>query len=150
MISRILAPVDFSDCSDRALTYAVEMTDKFQAELILLYVVPEISTLVPDAVMAVPTVGPDMDEVMKAANESLVKLVATKQLTRLNPRLESRIGSPAHTIIQTATDDKIDLIVLGTHGRSGLSHFFLGSVAEKVVRGAPCPVLTVRSTGEES
>ncbi len=147
---RILAPIDFSPCSDAALNYAVELTEKFGSELILLYVVPDLSTVVPDAAMPVPTAGPDLDEVIRSAEEAVANLIKEKSLARLNPRTDVRIGSANTEIVQAATEANADLIVIGTHGRTGLSHFFLGSVAEKVIRMAKCPVLTVHEAETES
>ncbi|MEO2088807.1 MAG: universal stress protein [Gemmataceae bacterium] len=140
-LRRILAPVDFSDCSDKAVAYAAELADKLRAELTVLYVVPDLTLAMPDAVMPVPVATPDMDDLVKSANESLAKLIADKKMTATGV---VRIGSAAAEIVDAAKDGKSDLIVIGTHGRGGLAHLLLGSVAEKVVRSAPCPVLTVR------
>jgi universal stress protein A len=140
-LRRILAPVDFSDCSDKAVAYAAELADKLRAELTVLYVVPDLTLAMPDAVMPVPVATPDMDDLVKSANESLTKLIADKKMAATGV---VRIGSAAAEIVDAAKEAAIDLIVIGTHGRGGLAHLLLGSVAEKVVRSAPCPVLTVR------
>jgi nucleotide-binding universal stress UspA family protein len=144
-IKRILAPVDFSPCSDKALAYAAELAEKFQAELICVYVVPDLTTAMPDAIMPVPIAAPDMDEILKSARQAVTKLMTDKNLSRLNPRGDVRVGHAAKEIVDAAKESKVDLIVIGTHGRGGLAHLLLGSVAEKVIRTAPCPTLTVRA-----
>ena len=143
-IKRILAPIDFSDCSDKALAYAAEFAEKLKAELICVYVVPDLSAAVPDAVMPVPIATPDLDEILQSARESVAKRMADKKLDGVTHRGDVRIGSASTEIVEAAKELQADLIVIGTHGRGPIAHFLLGSVAEKVVRTAPCPVLTVR------
>lgn len=143
-IQRILAPIDFSDCSDKALAYAAELADRLKAALTVVYVVPDLSVALPDAMMPVPVAAPDMDEILATARESVAKVIADKNLARLNATSDVRVGSAAEEIAAAAAAAKADLVVIGTHGRGGLAHLLLGSVAEKVVRTAPCPVLTVR------
>jgi nucleotide-binding universal stress UspA family protein len=143
-IQRIVAPIDFSDCSDKALAYAAELSDKLKAELTVVYVVPDVSVAMPDALMPVPVAAPDMEELLATAKQSVDQLIAEKNLARLNAKSDVRVGPAAEMIGEAAKDAKADLIVIGTHGRGGLAHLLLGSVAEKVVRTAPCPVLTVR------
>lgn len=141
-IRRILVPTDFSDCALPAVRYAAELADKFSAELILLHVVPDAVLALPDAVM--PTPAPDLHALTESGKTGLANLIAAENLARLNPRPEVRIGSPAAEIIAAATDLHADLVCISTHGRGGLARVLLGSVAELVVRQAPCPVLTVR------
>ena len=143
-ITRILVPVDLSEPSNRALSYAVELADKFAAKLTILYVVPEPAAVLPDMMMPVPVAPPDDDELTAAGRQSLAELIAAKGLGRLNPDADVRIGNAKDEILAAAKDTHADLIVLGTHGRGGLAHLFLGSVAEEVVRAAKCPVLTLR------
>jgi nucleotide-binding universal stress UspA family protein len=143
-IRRILAPTDFSDNALPAVRYAVELADKFAAELVLLHVVQDLALVLPDAVMATPVVSPDLAQLVTAARTGLANLIAAEKLGRLNPKVEVRIGAPAGEIVDAADELKCDLICVSTHGRTGLAHLLLGSVAEKIVRHAPCPVLTVR------
>lgn len=143
-IRRILAPTDFGNTSPAAVRYAAELAEKFGAELVLLHVVQDLALAMPDAVMPTPVPGPDLGQLTDSAKTGLANLIARENLARLNPRVEVRIGSPAAEIVAAASDLKADLLCIGTHGRTGLAHFFLGSVAEKIVREAPCPVLTVR------
>jgi len=145
-IKRILAPTDFSDNSMRAVRFAAEMADKFQSELVLLHVVQDLALVLPDAVMPTPVATPNLDDMIAAAKTGIANQVANLKLGHLNPKAEVRIGSPAAEIVAAAADLKADLLCVSTHGRTGLAHFLLGSVAEKIIRYSPCPVLTVRPT----
>jgi nucleotide-binding universal stress UspA family protein len=143
-VRRILAPTDFSDASHRAVRYAAELAEKFGAELVLLHVVQDIALVLPDAVMPTPMPTPDLTQLMDSARSGLTNLIGHLGLGRLNPKIEVRAGSPAAEIDAAAKDLGADLICVSTHGRTGLAHLLLGSVAEKIVRHAPCPVLVVR------
>ena len=143
-VRRILAPTDFSDNSTAAVRYAAELADKFQAEVVLLHVVQDLALVLPDAVMPTPVATPNLDDMIAAAKTGIANLVRELDLARLNPKSEVRVGSPATEIVAAAEDLKADLLCVSTHGRTGLAHFLLGSVAEKIIRHAPCPVLTVR------
>ena len=145
-IRRILAPTDFSDNSTRGVRYAAELAEKFQAELVLLHVVQDLALVLPDAVMPTPVATPNLDDMIAAAKTGIANLVGKLDLGRLNPKAEVRVGVPAAEIVSAAGDLKADLLCVSTHGRTGLAHFLLGSVAEKIVRHAPCPVLSVRPT----
>ena len=147
-IRRILAPTDFSDDSTRAVWYAAELAEKFAAELVLLHVVQDTTLVLPDAVMPTPVAAPDLDEMTAADRSGLARVVADLNLGRLNPKTEVRVGTPAAEIDAAAKDLKADLICVSTHGRTGLAHLLLGSVAEKILRHAPCPVLVVRPTAK--
>ena len=144
-IRRILVPTDLSPAATPAVRYGAELAEKFGAELILLTIVHDLALVIPDAVMPTPVATPDLDELMASTRMGLTRVVEELNLGRFHPQLEVRIGSPATEIVATATELKADLICLGTHGRGALAHLLLGSVAEQVVRHAPCPVLTVRS-----
>jgi nucleotide-binding universal stress UspA family protein len=143
-IRRILVPTDFSDCALPAVRYAAELADKFSAELILLHVVPDAVLALPDAVMPTPAPLADLHDLTEAGKTGLANLIAAEKLEPRHPRPEVRIGSPPTEIIAAAKDLHADLVCIGTHGRGGLARVILGSVAEMVVRQAPCPVLTVR------
>jgi universal stress protein A len=143
-IRRILVPTDFSDCALPAVRYAAELADKFSAELILLHVVPDTVLALPDAVMPTPAPMADLAELTESGKTGLANLIAAEKLESRHPRPEVRIGSPATEIVAAAKDLHADLVCVGTHGRGGLARVILGSVAEMVVRQAPCPVLTVR------
>jgi len=143
-LERILVPTDFSECAERARSYACELARRFGAELHLLHVVPPVS--LPGYV------GPVPDELLQPEEG------ARQELEKWNdPAFEHAkgvvrsvtTGTPFVEIVRHARDQAVDLIVIGTHGRSGLTHMLLGSVTEKVVRKAPCPVLTVRPEGHQ-
>jgi universal stress protein A len=144
-IARILFPTDFSENARCAEEYACELARQFQSELHLLYVLQDVALVMPEpgAVFAIPALN------VEEARLSAERLLATRpadsaQLGRVIRA--TRSGSPFVEIVRYAADNAVDLIVMGTHGRSGLPHVLLGSVAEKVVRKAGCPVLTVRPT----
>jgi nucleotide-binding universal stress UspA family protein len=145
-LRRILVPTDFSENSNRAVRFAAELAEKFQSELVFLHVVQDLALVLPDAVMPTPVATPNLDDMIASAKTAIGNLVAQEKLERLNPKAEVRVGSPAAEIVAAATDLKADLLCISTHGRTGLAHLLLGSVAEKIIRHAPCPVLTVRPT----
>lgn len=143
LIKKILIPIDFSDYSKAALKYAVSFSKIFDAELILIYVVEPV-IYPPDFSMgqvALPTVDLDLNT---RAKEELDKLVKTEINSTLKARTIVRTGKPFIEIIEYAKEEDIDLIIISTHGHSGVEHILFGSTAEKVVRKSPCPVLTLR------
>jgi nucleotide-binding universal stress UspA family protein len=148
-LHRILVPTDFSKHSENALLYAVAFAEKFDAELHLLHVVQDLALFVPDTVAGTPPIVPPVDQLTASVREALDRVIREHGLERLRVCPEVREGTPFYEIIRCARDKDIDLIVMGTHGRSGLAHVLLGSVSEKVVRKAPCPVLTVRHPEHE-
>lgn len=141
LIQKILVGSDFSSYSERALDYALNFAEKFGAEILLIHVIESFNYSVTDSMTVV---GHE-----KALSVTAAALLENqmKRLNNLAINLESHLthGSPYQEIIKKAEEDEVDLIVLGTHGRSGMEHLLLGSVAERVVRTASCPVLTVRS-----
>ena len=148
-ITRILVPVDFSAHSDRALHYAATLAGQVGASVELLHVVDDF-TFGAYSEVYVPNI-PDMTQ--EAINIALERLTAIKAAVFPHGAdVESVVyaGRPAPTIVDHAAEGKFDLIVMGTHGRTGLSHLLMGSVAEHLVRTAPCPVLTVRGTTTEA
>lgn len=147
-LNHILVPTDFSECSERARAYACELATRFSAELHLLHVVTPIA--LPGYTGPVP--GPLPDEVLYPEVGARRELdqwndPAFEEITRVTRSAIS--GTPFVEIVRYARNQNVDLIVMGTHGRSGLVHALLGSVTEKVVRKAPCPVLTVRPEGHQ-
>lgn len=143
-IRKVLCPVDFSPSSDHALEYAVAFAGAHRAELLLVHVVHPLAY------------GVGAEGVAVDAGMQLLKEMETSCADRLHEVAESVKGGcpsvsefvvtgvPFLEIIQLAKAQNADLIVMGTHGRSGLAHMLIGSVAERVVRKAPCPVLTVK------
>lgn len=146
-LKKILVPTDFSVCSDAAVKYARELSDAFDATLHLLHVVQDPYTQ-PWAAEAFPApLGEMLDQWQQQARQRLATLVPDKEKARA--RMATVVGSPFYEIVRYAMEHQIDLIVIGTHGRGPLGHMLLGSVAEKVVRKSPCPVLTVRHPQHE-
>jgi nucleotide-binding universal stress UspA family protein len=148
-LHRILVPTDFSKFSEVALTYAAALAEKFGAELFLLHVVQDLAVFIPDAVAVVPAPVAPVEQLATAARNALDRLVQEQLLGQLPIHPEVREGTPFYEIIRFAREANIDLIVMGTHGHTGLVHVLLGSVTERVVRKAPCPVLTVRHPEHE-
>ena len=142
---RILVPTDFSETSDAAIRYAVELTRGFNSALHVLHVVERNSQY--DEGMEFP-LGL-MEGLQNSARERLNKVLTEEEKAVVRPEVVLRVGNPFLEIIGCAKEHDIDLIVMGTHGRGFVTHMLMGSVAEKVVRKAPCPVLTVRDTRHE-
>ncbi len=141
--NRILVPIDFSDYSKAALKFSVEFAEKFGAELTLIYVV-EPFLYPPDFSMgqiALPAVNLELD---KRAEEQLGKLAAAEIGDRLKVRTVVKSGTPFVEILDYAKTEDIDLIIISTHGHTGVEHLLFGSTTDKVVRKSPCPVLTLR------
>jgi nucleotide-binding universal stress UspA family protein len=144
----ILVPTDFSEYANYALDYAIELAKMSRARLTVLYVLHLSSLALGEAP---PTVLDDIWEAMETnAQQQTQKALARVQQAGLQGDSVIVEGTPFQTIIDTAKDKGADLIVMGTHGRTGLTLALMGSVAEKVVRLAPCPVLVTRETTEAS
>jgi nucleotide-binding universal stress UspA family protein len=144
-IKRILVPVDFSKDALNALRYATHLGAALKAEIQLLHVVDQsYLATTPELMMANPKLAKLLQEQWQAAEAQLAQVAADlarkgRPLRRLLKR-----GSAVQIIVDTAKRSGVDLIVMGTHGRTGVAHALIGSVAERVVRMARCPVLTVR------
>lgn len=147
-LRRVLVPVDFSKHAEHALLYGAALARRFNAELFLLHVLQDVTLYQPDAVNISPPVIPPLEELSAAARQGLERLAAQQKLPGA-VHCDVREGTPVEEIIDYAKETNIDLVVIGTHGRGWLAHAFLGSTAEKVVRKAPCPVLTVRLAEHE-
>ena len=144
-LKRILLPTDFSDTAQHALGYAREMAERFGAEVHVLHVVAD-PTPHEWAVGAATLVVSDLLKTWEADAERHLGEISLDGIETVRA---IRVGHAFFEILQYATDNAIDMIVMGTHGRGPVKHLLLGSVAEKVVRKAPCPVLTVRQPGHE-
>jgi nucleotide-binding universal stress UspA family protein len=143
-IKHILVPTDFSDSAERALSMAVELAQAFKARITLLHV-----WSIPNVGYAEALTWP-IDDMQKAARKALEDVRA--RVAKLHPDIEmvAEEGKDWRRILDVAKERKADLIVMGTHGRRGLPRLVLGSVAEKVVRLSPVPVLTVGMPEEEA
>jgi nucleotide-binding universal stress UspA family protein len=149
VIKKILCPIDFSDSADHAMRYAAALAQNFGAELTLLHVVAPIVAVLPGETALPDTLQADIDELAEACQQRLCEIVGTLAADGLNVQQKVINGVPFVEIIRFARDAETDLIVMGSHGRTGLGHLLIGSVAERVVRKATCPVLTVKQPGHE-
>jgi nucleotide-binding universal stress UspA family protein len=148
-ITHILVPTDFNPASDAALAVAKDLAAKYGARLSLLHVVtnPQATGVwTPD--VYVPASPQTQERFLREARERLQNAVTAEERARFRVTIEAEIGAVAEKIRDFAREQHVDLIVMGTHGRTGLTHLFLGSVAERVLRSAPCPVLTTRAEVE--
>lgn len=145
-ITTILVPTDFSEYSRQALSYAEILAKTFDAKIVLIHVIDTVSYAVTESVQWTEvyarleaTIQPMLDGLIREAEKRGVAAEST--LTQ---------GVPYDQIVKTAENVNADLVVMATHGRTGMPHMLLGSVAERVLRLARCPVLTVRSRGGET
>jgi len=144
MFKHILVPLDFSPPSDAALDYARGVALEFGASLHVLHVAEDPYRAFYSAEVFVPEIEGLRDEILEDAMVRLKERLRGSDLAELRATAHAVISTPAAGIVDYATGHDVDLIVMGTHGRGGMSHLLMGSVAERVVRTASCPVLTVR------
>jgi universal stress protein A len=144
-IRRILAPTDFSEGSKQAVTYAYELAHTFGAQLLLLHVIE--LPVYPVEIFLPSAEGTSLlNDLERQALLDLARLLPTAEGGKVEVMCQVLVGTPYYKIIEFTEAEKVDLIVMATHGRTGFSHLVMGSVAERVVRTAPCPVLTIRPT----
>jgi nucleotide-binding universal stress UspA family protein len=149
-LKTVLVPTDFSDPSEIAFRYGKAFAESFGASLHLLHVVDSASMYVwgsPEGAVGMPAGA--YDEAERYARERLQGLLTMPEQERFRAVQAIVTGSPFVEIVRYAKRQEIDLIVMGTHGRGPIAHMLMGSVAERVVRKAPCPVLTVRHPEHE-
>jgi nucleotide-binding universal stress UspA family protein len=153
-IARILVPIDFSECSAAAFDYAYELAKRLGAKITLMHVwdVPFLWPSAGDTLVTVPAEAPMTVSqlVKKRASEEMTAFLARSphEGVQVSGRLE--MGDPVKTICQVAMEGPHDLVVMGTHGRTGISRALAGSITENVVRRCPVPVLTVRTPDDAS
>jgi len=140
-VTRILVPTDFSDGADAALTYALTLADQVGATVQLVHVFEDPNALSLYSHVYVPLVPEMRAEILADIRRLLVERANASG--RSDIATEVLTGPAAKTIVACATERHCDLIVMGTHGRHGVAHLLMGSVAERVVRTAACPVLVV-------
>ena len=145
-LKNVLLPVDFSEPSLKATEYAVELAHRFGASLHLLHVIEDPVVYLP---MFESYPLPTREQFETYAQVRLENWIPDADAEGLNLEFHWRHGAPHVEVIDYAQDSSIDLIVMGTHGRGIAGHLLLGSVAEKVIRKAPCPVLTVHHRGHQ-
>lgn len=148
-LKRILFPTDFSENAQAAQKYACALAEQFQAELHLLHVMVDPAIVIPEPGTFFPIPDTFLAELKERTEKALDGALDAKWCAGKTVQRVIRRGTPFVEIVRYAKDVDADLIVIGTHGRGGLAHVLLGSVAEKVVRKAPCPVLTVRPAGHQ-
>jgi nucleotide-binding universal stress UspA family protein len=142
-ISKILFPTDFSDVSKRALSYAVFLQRMFNAQLEIAHVIFDETYLVTSYVPQ-GTLQGFFSELEQGAEQHLTEFLAECEVLKgVAYNIKLLKGSPYAEIIRWAKESNADIIVIGTHGRTGLDHVLFGSTAEKVIGRAPCPVLTI-------
>jgi universal stress protein A len=144
-IRKILAPTDFSAHARNAVRYACGLAERLGGELHLLHVLSAIVPIGPDPLFAPVLPAESYHESEVQAERALETLLDPSWGHPPSVAVAVRWESPVDGIVDYAREAAIDLIVIATHGRTGLSHVLLGSVAERIVREAPCPVLTIRS-----
>ncbi len=152
---KILCPSDFSEPSYKALKVANDLAVQFSSELILIHIItplqifPSAPAFVPGQSAAGGYVTAEMTaEIRKQAQESLQMAIEEKISPEIKTQKVVFQGNPAESISAYAEENDIDVIVIGTHGYTGWRHLLIGSVAEKVVRSASCPVLTIPADKE--
>ena len=146
----ILVPHDFSSSANHAVAIARDEAKAHGAKLILLHVIDLPFGLKPETVIVPDETGAPInvkDYAVKLAEEHLADLAARLAKDGITPTTFLRLGKPEDEIVKFANENHIDLIAMGTHGRTGLAHMLVGSVAERVVRTSKCPVLTIRAEG---
>ena len=142
-IKKILVPIDFSDYSINALKYAVNFAKHFKAKMFLVYVVEPMVYPADFSMGQVSIPSMDIDMTERARNE--LEALAKKEIGKeIQTEIIIKVGKPFVEINETASEKDSDLIIISTHGHTGVEHILFGSTAEKVVRKAPCPVLTLR------
>jgi nucleotide-binding universal stress UspA family protein len=160
-VQRILVPIDYSADSQRALQWGASLAAKYEAKLILLHVVPKALEMVypqgfgwesaPASIYGGVPPGkqpsgaqPIVIDLVDRGQTQLDDFAAQYLKAPVPMQIKVTVGKPAEEILRVAREEKVDLVVMGTHGRTGLRHLVLGSVAAEVARHAPCPVFTVR------
>lgn len=149
-IRSILLPTDFSDCGNYALRYATSLARTFDATIICIHVIEPMVPTVGYSGMTEPLPIADItDQLEDSAERELPKLAAYKECEGLQVEEVIAHGEAASEIVRAAKDRNVDLIVVSSHGRTGLGRILFGSTAEAVVRHASCPVLVVKPSQEE-
>jgi universal stress protein A len=143
-LRRILFATDFSPASSRAYLHALEMARSSGARLTIAHALP-LGASLPREDYVLPRMFEEMEAILHAqASRKLQKLLARARKARVSAKGRLLRGVPHEAIVRAARSERADLVVLGTHGRTGAGRFFLGSVASRVIATAPCPVLTAR------
>jgi nucleotide-binding universal stress UspA family protein len=148
-IERVLHPTDFSDRSASAARYAGFLAEQFGAELHLLYVIEDALGKIPNPQVGFPPPDECYEKTVDGPSDEMRTALGLEWHGALRVVLATKLGPTADAIVQYAQLHHMDMVVMGTHGRRGVAHALMGSVAESVMRRSPCPALTVRSTTEQ-
>jgi nucleotide-binding universal stress UspA family protein len=146
---KVLHPTDFSECAAQAQAVAVDLAGKLGGEIVLLQVLVE-TPLYGEGMLSTAQVQTVYDAQRKWAEEALESRTGDLRQRGIKASWRLQVGVPVKEIVKIAEEERVDMIVMGTHGRSGLNRVLLGSVAERVIRLATCPVLTVRQATSEA
>jgi nucleotide-binding universal stress UspA family protein len=149
-LKKILVATDFGEAADAALTYGRALARTFTSSLVLLHVVDNVFShaMAGEGYVAIlPEVQRELEEASRRRLEE--RLIDNDPVPLPVTPVMVTSSTPAHAIVQYAKEEEVDLLIMGTHGRGPLAHLLMGSVAERVVRTAPCPVLTVRHPEHE-
>ena len=148
-LTKILFPTDFSPFADHALTYAVSFAREYEAKLYVVHVIEDLTNVSYFEVFQVPMPANFMEDMEARTQGQMDDLLARDDLKGLETESLIRRGVPFVEILRTAAELEADMITIATHGRTGLQQMLFGSTAEKVVRKAPCPVLSIRHPEHE-
>ena len=141
-LKKILCPIDFSACSTYALTYAIDLSLKDHASLYLIHVIETYMGDIGDILKQIDLLLDDNQT--DSLKMRLINLIPAEIRTNISIDTLVVKGTPFVEIIKAAKDNQVDLIVMGTHGKTGLDYILIGSVAERVIQRSPCPVLSIR------
>jgi universal stress protein A len=146
-VKRILVPTDFSEPAQEAFRAAVELAQHFSAQLLLVHVVPPVPVPYQPLISPAPAfdITSYLQELVKASQDTLQTYADEHVPQGIPATISVTAGDPAYEILRLAQELESDLIVIATHGHGGWRHLLFGSVAEKVVRQAPCPILVVHA-----
>lgn len=145
-ISKIVIAVEDSPYSDQAVNYGVILAKKLNAGIILVHVddIPVSTPYVADPLLnETPMMIPEMMQIQEEASKQLFERLQERYGSEINLTTHTRVGRPQDEILNIAEENDADMIILGTHGRTGLDHFISGSVSESVARKSKCPVLII-------
>lgn len=147
LFHRIVVPTDFSECAEVAWALAKRVAGSVGSELVLAHILVE-PIVYGDPSLATDTTWQLFEQGRKWVEDELEKWASAARAQGMTVRTIVRTGSANEEIVNLATDEGAELIIMGTHGRTGLNRMLLGSVADRVIRFSPCPVLTVRQPDE--
>ena len=141
---KILFPTDFSESAENASRYALSLAKKYASKVYVIHVIEPFTYTTEFGL----DFSAQLKEMEASARRLLDDIAASIKKTNLDVESALITGEPFVEIIKYARKEQVDLIVMATHGRSGIEHMLMGSVAEKVVRKSPCPVLTIKKSGQ--